>query len=65
MGIRQRETLNQSDELRLRVTTQHQAATGNGPVAYPAIHYNRGPCAETTGFPFDFEHWCRCQTRCE
>src|SRR5208282_921398 len=52
-------------ELRLRVSTQHQAATGNGSVAYPAIHCNRGPCAERTGFPFDFEHWCRRQTRCE
>ena len=59
------QVLHQSDELRLRVTTQHQAATGNGSVAYPAIHYNRGPCAERTGFPFDFEHWCRRQTRCE
>ncbi len=59
------QVLHQSDELRLRVTTQHQAATGNGSVAYSAIHYNREPCAERTGFPFDFEPWCRRQTRCE
>ena len=58
------QVLHQSDELRLRVRTQHQAATGNGSVAYPAIHY-LGPSAERTGFPFGFEHWCRRQTRCE
>jgi hypothetical protein len=33
--------------------------------AYPAIHYSCARHAGRTGFSFDFEHWCRRQTRCE
>jgi hypothetical protein len=32
--------------------------------AYPAIHYSCARHAGRTGFSFDFEHWCRRQTRC-